>query len=475
MPQELGLSQQQGLRQKLNPAQVRFGRVLEMSAPEFEEEVRRVSDENPALEIVHEHDGENSIAPSPESDEYASDDSSGLSDDIPYYRLRDTASHTAEVIETVIPDESADGADNLLVQLADMDMAPLEREIATYIIGNLDANGYLTRTVDEIADDLAFSQGLEVSPGEVAEALDAVRALEPAGIGARDLRDCLLLQLGRRKASVESRTATVILRDYFDLFSKKHFERIASSLDISLDNVLAAVGLIRTLNPKPGALLEQSSGNDRLRYIVPDFSVEADGEGNFTVALCGSVPDLTVEKTFRADNPDNADLRRRPEADAFLRARRDEAEAFIEMVRMRSRTLMAVMQAIVRRQSRFFTTYDRADIVPMVLRDIQAATGLDISVISRATATKYLATPRGAYPLKMFFNESVGTGDAETSQHAVAEAIKSLISSENPAKPLSDAAITDSLVARGYDVARRTVSKYRERLGYPVARLRRKI
>ncbi len=229
-----------------------------------------------------------------------------------------------------------------------------------------------------------------------------------------------------------------------------------------------ALDIIKTLNPKPGALLEQMSPSDRLRYIVPDFTVDTDGAGNVTVSLNGNVPEMAVEKSFRLD-PDAAAS---PDVEAFVSARRDEAVDFINLSQMRGRTLMAVMQAIVKLQAPFFSGCDRSAIRPMVLRDVQRLTGLDLSVISRATATKYVSTPRGIYPLKMFFNESVSS-DSDASQHTVMEAITDLVKAEDPAHPLSDGRLAALLAGRGLNVARRTVAKYRERLGIPVARLRR--
>ncbi len=468
------LTQQQQLRQKLNPAQVRFGRLLEMSAPEFEDEIRRVADENPALEIL-DHTSETSEFLDDPGESGFSETSDDLvradyadPDDIPPYRLRDMASHTAEHFETVTPAEPDSAYDDLLRQLAEVNLPDTEREIATYIIGNLDSNGYLTRTPEEIADDLAFNIGLDVPVETVRRAWQSVRALDPAGIGAADLRDCLILQLERRPASVEGRTALEILRRHFDLFSKKRPERIALALDIPENAVEQALDLIKTLNPKPGALLEQMSPSDRLRYIVPDFTVDTDGAGNVTVSLNGNVPDMAVEKSFRLDSGTAAG----PDVEAFVSARRDEAVDFINLSQMRGRTLMAVMQAIVKLQAPFFSGCGRSSIRPMVLRDVQRLTGLDLSVISRATATKYVSTPRGIFPLKMFFSESVSS-DSDASQHTVMEAIAELVKAEDPAHPLSDGRLAVMLAGRGLNVARRTVAKYRECLGIPVARLRR--
>lgn len=471
----MSLSQQQQLRLKLNPRQVRFGRLLEMSSPEFEDEVRRVLDENPALQEaeapapeVAAGDGDDFAETAEELQraDYASDD------DVPSYRLRDTQSYTAERYDPVVAEDAPTVAESLMRQLADYDMSDLDRETARYVIGNLDGNGYLTRDTDDIVYDIAMGAGINVPRARVEKVVGMVRALDPPGIGARDLRDCLLLQIDRLPPTVESRTAHEIIDKYFDLFSRKHTDRLAGALDIPPAAVDEALRLIRTLNPKPASLLEHSGPGDRVGYITPDFNVEVDADGMAVVSLTGHIPELAIEESFRLDGDEADTLRHDAEARSFIRARHDEAAEFISLTRMRGATLMAVMEAIVRLQPEFFATYDRSRLRPMVLRDIRRLTGLDLSVISRATTGKYVMTPHGMYPLKMFFNE--GFNDSRgTSSHAVAEAIRKLIETEDRRRPLTDAEICERLNADGYDLARRTVAKYRERLGFPVARLRR--
>lgn len=473
-----GLSQLQQLRLKLNPRQMRFGRLLEMSAPEFEDEVRRVLDENPALQEVeppvhveHDESGDdfNETAEELQRADYAGDD------EIPSYRMRDTQSYTADRYEPVAADDAPTPVESLLRQLGDYSLSDIDREIAVYIIGNLDANGYLTRSADDIVYDIAIGAGIDVDVADVERVTAMVRSLEPAGIGARDLRDCLMLQLDRRPADVDVRIAREIVDKYFDLFSKRHFDRLAAALDIPESALKGALDVIRSLNPKPASLLEQTGAGDRMGYITPDFNVEVDADGVATVSLTGHVPELGIESSFAldADAPAPAG-RREADARAFIRARHDEAAEFISLARMRGETLLAVMNAIVRLQPEFFMTYDRARLRPMVLRDIRRLTGLDLSVISRATAGKYVMTPDGIFPLKMFFNEGFND-ERGTSSHAVSEALRRLIEAEDKRDPLTDTELCSRLQAEGYDVARRTVAKYRERMGYPVARLRRNI
>lgn len=295
--------------------------------------------------------------------------------------------------------------------------------------------------------------------------------LEPAGVGATDLRDCMLLQLSRMKPAPDVALATKILGEHFDAFTKRHSDRLRAALDTDEDSLSAAIKLILTLDPKPGGHADNSTDN-RTRYIVPDFNVEIDANGRATVWLTGRTPELAIEESFIPDEKAATASRREREAYAFVRARHDEAQSFIKMLNARARTLMAVMKSIVARQKDFFISADRADIHPMILRDIAADTGYDLSVISRATAGKYVATPAGVYPVKMFFNERP-IDDNDTSSHEISEKIKDVIAKEDKRAPLSDEALRAALAAEGYDIARRTVAKYREKLGLPVARLRK--
>lgn len=475
--QELGLSQQQQMRLRLNPKQVRFGRVLEMSAPEFEDEVRRAIDENPALEEVQSPEAElraddegnefNESAEDLQRADFANDD------EIPSYRLNSPSDPNYEYREPTAVDESISADELLMAQLADFDLSDIQREIARYVIGNIDSNGYLTRSANEIADDIAMGAGVYVEPGQVCEVINLVRSLDPAGIAARDLRDCLLLQLQRRDpADQDTARATEIVRDRFDLFSRKRFDKIKEAMQLSDEQFAHALRVITALNPKPASSLETFDSDDRLRHIVPDYNVDVSDDGQVTVQLAGRVPELVIEQSFNISDEATAPNRRDREAAAFIRARRDEAAEFIDMAHRRSATLMAVIEAIIRLQPEFFHSFDRADLRPMVLRNIQELTGLDLSVISRATASKYMMTPQGMFALKSLFSEGVGD-DGATSSHAIEQAIRAIISAEDTANPLSDAEICQQLKNKGMDVARRTVAKYRERLGFPIARLRR--
>ncbi len=476
MKESLELSQQQRLQQRLHPEQMLYGRLLEMSTPEIEDEVRRVVDENPALtesrpESAAQDDSDGDGGDFAESAEQLQRADYATDDDVPFQRVgtRSYAGAADFDMPAAAPGETL--AETLKTQLSDFRLSEQEREVAEYIIDNLDDNGYLTRSAAAMADDMSATTGAEHDADEFRRMLDIVRRLEPAGVGAIDLRDCMLLQLSRLKHDARTRLATEIVEHHFDAFSKRHAERLRAALGCDERAMAEAIALIQTLDPKPGGHAD-SSGDARTRYIVPDFTVEMDADGRATIGLTSRTPELEIEESFVPDERMATASRREREAYAFVRARHDEAQSFIKMLNARGRTLMAVMKAIVARQKAFFMTADRSTIRPMILRDISADTGYDLSVISRATAGKYVATPAGIYPVKMFFNESPSDG-SDTSSPALEEKIKSIIEHEDKSRPLSDEAIRSALAAAGFDIARRTVAKYREKLGLPVARLRR--
>lgn len=473
MDKGLNLSQQSRLQQRLNPQQVVFGRYLEMTAPEIEDEVRRVVDENPALEVIPEHietddTGFNETSEQLQMADYSDDD------DMPSYGFemrRSSVDDNAHGYVAVSDQKSM--LDALASQLSELDLTDGQQKIALYIIGNLDDNGYMTRSLADIADDINISEGYDADIDEMKTVFAKIRSLDPAGIAAVDLRDCLLLQIDRYAKSLTTKIAREIISDWFDLFSKKHFEQLRSHLGIDHDELSKALTFIKGLNPKPGSLLEEVSSDDRLRHIIPDFAVDVDADGHVTVSLLNNIPELAIEESFRiGDDMPKSRSRREADAMAFIKRRRDDASAFIGLLEMRAATLLAVMRAIVKLQERFFVTDDKSAIRPMIIKDIAAITGLNISVISRAAAGKYVLTAHGIYPLKMFFNERPKE-DADTSSHEILDALAKIIDSEDKTHPLSDEALSSELEAKGYDIARRTVTKYRERLGYPVARLRR--
>ena len=304
--------------------------------------------------------------------------------------------------------------------------------------------------------------------------IDTVRSLDPPGIGAVDLRECLLLQLKRMPKSDDVNLAVEILTHYFDLFALKHYERIVSSLGITDKRLRDAVNLIRTLNPKPASVFGVDPADDKRQHIVPDFYVETDGE-NLTLSLLNTIPELQIEETFRLTDDDERGMTPDSEASLFVKQKRGEAEELIQVLKMRQTTLFRTMSAILRLQRDFFINGDDESLIhPMILKDVAAITHDDLSVISRATSGKYVATQGGVFPLKMFFREHPKDESDIPARDAMA-VIRELVDAEDKSRPLSDEAIMASLSERGFPIARRTVAKYRERLGIPVARLRREI
>jgi len=481
MKESLSQSLEQRLQLRLSPMQMRLVRMLEMSEPEIEEEVRREVDDNPALEVVD----------APASDDTASEtyDESAEQmqladyrdeDDIPPYRLEANNRSADDVhYEPVAVAAGESLMESLMSQLAETDLTQRQLAIARYIVGNLDDNGYMTRTLPQIDDDLAIDAGIEVEMSEIKDIFARIRSLDPAGVGAYDLRDCLSLQLRRMPETVAVKTAREIVDNYFDVFSLRHFDRLASLLGISREALKEADDVIRSLDPKPASRFGESDADDRARHIVPDFYVEVDRNDRITVSMPGNLPELAIESSFDIDD-DNVVVgegdggARRREALSFITNKRREASDFIELLRMRRSTLMKVMEAIAKWQREFFVNEEESSLRPMVLKDIAGVTGMDISVISRATTGKYVATQGGVYPLKFFFNERVSE-EEDASSREILSSLRALIEEEDPSSPLSDDALTARLTAMGYSIARRTVAKYRERLGLPVARLRKKI
>lgn len=487
MKTSLRLTATQKQQLKLNPMQVQFGRILELTGRELEEEVRRTVDENPALEIKPseatdergEADGGDGFDESPDDLQCAD---YGSAEDVPFtgpVSRKETSSWDA-----TRSDSTSSLYEFLSSQLSFDDLSEEERKIALYIAGNLDDSGYATRVPVEVAEDILLTTGRQPSEKAVKHAWDAVRSLDPAGVCAVDLRDCLLLQLDRMSGDrADYILARRIVGQYFDLFSGRNFDQLRSALGVDEDTLGRALEIIKRLNPKPGLQYNHSVSDDAASAIIPDFMVEVVAPGKLKLTLLSTIPELEIEKTFeegaemkrdsRADEPASVKKARR-EAVLFLRSKRDEARAFIGLMKIRQETLWRIMSAIVELQQDFFLTDDKSRLRPMVLRDVAAVTGDDLSVISRATSGKYVITAGGVYSLKSLFNEAAGTGD-NTSSHKFVSILKELIEGEDKQHPLSDEKLTALLRERGVEAARRTVAKYRERLGIPGAKMRRQL
>ncbi|MCH5319926.1 MAG: RNA polymerase factor sigma-54 [Paramuribaculum sp.] len=484
MKGKLSLTQEQKLHQSLSPLQVQYVRLLEMNDSELEEEVRRELDENPALESVD--DADHDISRTDEDDFSESAEELQLADyrnedEIPGYRLSLPSEKNSErYFEPHASESDTTLMEWLMNQLLQTKMSEKEIEIARYIIGDIDDNGYMTRSLRAIEDDVVITGGIDATTEEMKSVWEKIRSLDPAGIGAVDLRDCLLLQL-KRKVGVEADNkalddALEIITHYFDLFSSMKFERLQSATGMSLDRIKAAIEEIKTLNPKPGAAFS-GAGEAELRasHIIPDFIVEAEGD-NLVLTIPNSIPSLQIEQTFAEANVIVPAKSSRAENDVrtFIRTKREEAHEFIKALEMRRETLLRVMTAIMKFQRDFFLTDDELKLKPMILKDVAEATGYDISVVSRATSGKYVATNNGIYSLKFFFNERPKE-DSDASHIEILTKIKEIIDNEDKEKPLTDEALMDKMKEAGYDIARRTISKYREKAGIPVARLRKQI
>lgn len=482
--ESLHLTQEQRLQQRLSPQQVQFVRLLGMNRSEMEDEVRHEVLDNPAIEIADSDDSSDGEVPAEEmtTDNNVTPDSADPEDepedDVPAYRLNiSNRSADDKVYEPIITNEST-LIDYLSEQISEHDLSEKQQTIADYIIGNIDDNGYLTRSVEAISDDIVFQMGIEVDEDEIQSVLQMIRDLDPAGIGAKDLRDCLLLQLERLPGSDDNLLAYKIIDCYFPEFSKKHYDRIITALKTDKEGFRRALEVILSLNPKPGSLYG-GGDNSKAQHIIPDFSVEVDGD-NITLTLLNNIPELQIEESFQAMYDDISVKRVRnrseEEANRFVKDKYESAATFIKMLKQRQVTLFSIMRAILERQKQFFLTEDESLLRPMVLKDIASDTGYDLSVVSRATSGKYVMTQGGIYPLKFFFNEGIRHESGEdVSSREIQSALKEIIEGEDKKKPYSDEVLCTLLNKRGYEIARRTIAKYRERMGFPVARLRKEL
>lgn len=456
MSQNLHLEQTQRL--VLSPQQIRFVKLLEMNTPELEETVKKELEENVALEEKE-----------PVSDNYV---------DSPVNSSFHRSSSEEESPVFTPSDREESIYDNLFAQLAERDLSEKIEEGAKYIIGNLDSNGYLDRPLTNIMDDLAFNEDIDLSPDEAQKALQAVRSLDPPGIGAFNLQDSLLLQLNALPQSTIRDNAIKILSDAYEAFTMKHKHRIISQLHLSASEVDEALDLIKTLNPRPGASLG-SSARDEATVIIPDFIVNVEDE-DITVSLNSRIPELQIDTSFEkaVANMERSAKGRAKKGSEYIMRNYNDAREFIAILSQRQRTMMDVMTAIVKIQKEYFLTQDVYSLRPMMIKNVAELTGLDFSVISRATNGKYVSTPWGIFPLRFFFSDSVGNiseGAEALTNRKIEEEIRSLVEKEDKKHPLSDQHIMEEMAKRGFDISRRTVAKYRDRMRIPVARLRKEM
>ena len=490
--------QEQRLTQTLSQQQLLVTQLLELPITQLQDRVNTEMNDNPALETSAEFPDDPDF---PESAEYG--DAPETTDDFDTLRDREDrqsaldealqnigrddeelpvyqgGSNLGDEREEMVYGETLSFYDQLKEQMQLLLLTDRERDIMEYLIGSLDNDGLLRKPLDNISDELAVYHNVDATTTEIEQVLKKLQQMDPAGIGARTLQECLLLQIQRREDSRVKTLMQTVIADYFDAFTKKHWQRIKAALRLSDLQAETLFGELRRLNPKPGAAMGEAVGRS-MQQITPDFIVDTHDDGSITFTLNQSeLPELQVSQSF-ADSMKEYQkagdhlTRQTKEALLYIKKKVDAAQSFIEALRMRRHTLTVTMQAIIQLQHQFFLDGDEASLRPMILKDVAERTGLDISTISRVSNSKYAQTRWGTFPLRHFFSDSYTTGQGEElSTRQIKAALRDMIENEDKNKPLSDDALTRLLAQRGYDIARRTVAKYREQLGIPVARLRK--
>lgn len=479
---------QQKLQQRLSPQQIQLIRLLELPSVEMEERIKQELEENPALEegndTLPDEDMNNSDLNPDDTDFSESDTDLSLGDyltedDIPDYKLAEI-NNRADQKEDIPFSSGISLHEHLLEQLGLRELSAKEHKIGEYIIGNIDDDGYLRRDLTSITDDLIFKAGEEVDESDIEPVLSVIQDFDPAGIGARDLQECLLLQLEKKDPTDYTHEAILVLRNYFDAFVKKHYEKIQKGLNIDEERLKKILHEITSLNPKPGSSWSEAS-EIVMNQITPDFIVEAHN-GELTLSMNHrGVPDLRINREYAEMFQDYTSNKANQTSDMrnavqFVKQKLDTAQWFIDAVRQRQETLQRTMEAIVLLQHEFFLTGDESKLRPMILKDVAERSGYDISTISRVSNSKYVQTNFGIYPLKFFFSESTqNESGEEISTREVKQIMKQTIDAEDKRKPVTDEALAALLKEKGYLIARRTVAKYREQMNIPVARLRKEL
>ena len=476
-------SLQQKLLQKLSPQQIQLMKLLQVPTIELEQRIKQEIEENPALEEGEQEKETEDILSEESRDENEDnnrdefDINNYIDDDIPDYKLQ-TRNYSADDDEKAIPLAGGKTFQEILQNQVSLRIKEEKQQIiALQIIGNLDDSGYLRREVFNLVDDLAFSQNIVATEQEIEEVLYIIQALEPAGVGARDLRECLLIQLKKKNKTIPIKTAEVILERFFEEFTKKHYKKITTRLDIEENDVKDAIEEIVKLNPKPGNSLIET--NKSFHQIIPDFIItEQDGEISLELNN-RNAPQLKVSKQY-AEMLKGYEQSKRTERDKeailFVKQKIDSAKWFIDAIKQRQHTLLVTMEAIMNYQKDFFYSGDETNLKPMILKDIAEIVNMDISTISRVANSKHVSTPYGTFLLKYFFSESLSTDSGqEVSTREVKRILQDAIDQEDKRKPLTDDKLTTLLKDKGYNIARRTIAKYREQLNIPVARLRKEL
>ncbi len=486
MATSLTLTQQQKLQAKLSPSQIQVMRMLELPACELQARINEELQENPALEEGHDLQNEVEQDTNTYEEEYQNPlqnddfnyDDYVQDDDI--VERNTSGSRTAETAREDIPFSVGISFGEYLkdqIYLTKMDKA--DRHIAKFVVGNIDNDGYLRRTTEELVDDLSFREGIVVSDEKMYAIIQQIQQFDPPGVGAYDLQECLLLQLQQKETTPDIALATTIITRMFDAFSRKQYNKIIQRLDITEAQLKSAIAEIMHLNPRPGNSWAGTVYDRNQTIVIPDFIVEEVDDELIISLNQGDIPPLHVSAEYSQmlDTYSKANKSAsNKEAMRFVKTKIDDAKWFIDAIRQRNETLMQTMRAIVFSQRDFFLNGDGTYLKPMVLKDIAHITGHDVSTISRVCSNKYVQTQFGIYPLKYFFSESITKKDGEEiSTREIKQVLQGLIANEDKTRPITDDELVDILQQKGYKIARRTVAKYRDQLGIPVARLRHRM
>ena len=478
----MALKQQlaQRLEQRLSPQQIQLMKLLQVPTMELDQRIKQEIEENPALEEGIEYEEEDYEA---QEDDYNDDEnviefdlSEYMDDESPDYKTQ-VSNYSKDDEDRVVPLSGEQSFQDKLLEQLHLD--DIQFSIADVIIGNLDESGYLNRTIYALVDDLAFASNIYVTEQEVEAILKLVQELDPPGVGARDLRECLLLQLDRvHDGDITRFTAKKIVQNHFDEFIKKHYTKISEKLEIEEADLKDAIDVILKLNPKPGGSMKEST--KPLQQVTPDFTVY-ELEGQLELSINGrNAPDLKVSREYenmmRSYAEGSKVSKTDKEALTFVKQKLDNAKWFIDAIKQRQQTLLLTMNAIMNYQRKYFLTGDETNLRPMILKDISELVGLDISTVSRVANSKYVQTNYGVFPLKYFFSESLAKENGEeVSTREVKKILLDAIEVEDKRNPLTDDQLVVVLKEKGYGIARRTIAKYREQLNVPVARLRKEL
>ena len=476
---------EQKLQQKLSPLQIQTIKLIEMPVQALEQHVREVLNDNPVVddEQPSKRDDEprdvsiSEVEEKEQSGGSLEENYGPQDDDIPSYNLHVNNWGKDERPEYNTFSVKQSFTQSLQEQLGYRNLTEHERTVASFIIGSLDEDGYLRRDIESLVDDLAFRAGVESNAEEVERLLHIIQEFEPSGVGARDLRECLIIQLEDKKRTPSVANAIRVLSDQFEAFKNRHFQKIMTRLRLSEDEMKGVMDEIRRLNPSPGGQIDDSY-NDQAQQVVPDFRLEYEN-GQLILSMPRfSIPELRINRKYSEimEAGRLSSSRADKEAASFVKQKIDSAKWFIEALRQRQNTLQSTMQAIIDYQHDYFIDGDESNLRPMVLKDIAEMTGFDISTISRVVNSKWIETHFGIFPLKYFFSEGLENSDGEeVSTREIKKALREMVDGEDKHNPLTDDELVDALSAKGYKVARRTIAKYRTQLDIPKARLRREL